>query len=324
MTPELGRLERVELRNAWANEATHFTPWLAQAENRALLGQTIGIDLELEATERNVGPFSADILCKDTATDSWVLIENQLERTDHKHLGQLITYAAGLQAVTIVWIATPFTDEHRATLDWLNQITDDRFNFFGLEVELLRIGNSLMAPQFNIVSKPNNGSKTVTAGAARVEREGLTEAKQLQLDFWTHFCEYVRSRESVIRPRAPRPQHWMNMSVGRSGFRLTAIASVWNSEAAVFDSGEIRAELDINHENAKEYFQILESNKSQIEAELGYPLSWHNPEDANSCRAYIRKSVKLADRGEWENQFAWLQKHLEDLHRVLGPRIRAL
>ncbi|HNQ15478.1 MAG TPA: hypothetical protein PKM58_07940, partial [Pyrinomonadaceae bacterium] len=129
-------MKRVNARDVWANEASHFTPWLAEAENLQLLGETIGIELELEAQEKNVGPFRADILCRDTATNDWVLIENQLERTDHTHLGQLITYASGLKAVTIVWIANPFIEEHRAALDWLNAITDQRFNFFGLEVEL--------------------------------------------------------------------------------------------------------------------------------------------------------------------------------------------
>src|SRR5256885_2050308 len=135
----LGRLQRVDLREVWLSESSGFTPWLAQQENMKLLGETIGIDLECEAQEKEVGPFRADILCKDTATDSWVLIENQLERTDHGHLGQLLTYAAGLEAVTIVWVAREFTDEHRAALDWLNEITGQKFNFFGLEIELWRI-----------------------------------------------------------------------------------------------------------------------------------------------------------------------------------------
>src|SRR5882672_9937256 len=116
-TPNLGRLRKVDLREAWSSENSDFTPWLAQEENLKLLGEAIGIELELEWQEKDVGPFRADILCKDTATDDWVLIENQLERTDHCHLGQLITYAAGLNAVTIVWIAERFTQEHRAALD---------------------------------------------------------------------------------------------------------------------------------------------------------------------------------------------------------------
>src|SRR5437867_10700355 len=177
-TKDLGRLQKVNLREAWTSESSDFTPWLAQEGNLQLLGETIGIELELASQEKDVGPFRADILCKDTATGNWVLIENQLERTDHTHLGQLLTYAAGLQAVTIVWVARSFTEEHRATLDWLNEITDDRFNFFALEIELWRIGDSPVAPKFNVVSKPNDWSKAVAAGAAQVEKESLTEMKR--------------------------------------------------------------------------------------------------------------------------------------------------
>jgi hypothetical protein len=150
----LGRLEQIDLRSAWNNESTDFTPWLAEQENLELLGKAIGLELELEAREKYVGPFRADILCKDIGSGSWVLVENQLEQTDHSHLGQLLTYAAGLQAVTIVWIAARFTDEHRAALDWLNAVTSETINIFGLEIELWRIGNSAMAPKFNVVSKP--------------------------------------------------------------------------------------------------------------------------------------------------------------------------
>lgn len=114
---DLGRLERVDLRDIWKSESADFTPWLARSENLVILGDTIGFELELEAQERNIGSFRADILCKDLQTGNWVLIENQLERTDHAHLGQLLVYASGLEAVTIIWIACQFTDEHRATLD---------------------------------------------------------------------------------------------------------------------------------------------------------------------------------------------------------------
>ena len=154
MSKQLGRLKKVELREGWVSEAADFTPWLAQDDNLALLGETIGIELELESQEKEVGPFRADILCKDTTTDQWVLIENQLERTDHTHLGQLLTYASGLNAVSIVWIAERFTEEHRATLDWLNEHTDEKINLFGLEIELWQIGDSAIAPKFNVVCHP--------------------------------------------------------------------------------------------------------------------------------------------------------------------------
>ncbi len=139
MTQQLGKLERIsDLRRIWESEATHFTPWLAREDNLALLADTIGLDLELEAQEKSVGPFRADILCRETANNSWVLIENQLDKTDHNHLGQLLTYAAGLNAATIVWIAKRFTDEHQATLEWLNEVTGDEINLFGLEIKLWR------------------------------------------------------------------------------------------------------------------------------------------------------------------------------------------
>ena len=179
----LGRLETVDLREIWTTESGGFTPWLAREENIALLGEAIGLELEVEGQEENVGPFRADILCKDTITDTWVLVENQLERTDHCHLGQLLTYAAGLQAVTIVWIARQFTEEHRATLDWLNEITDDRFNFFGLEIELWRIGESPVSPKFNVVSKPNDWTKTVSTAAKRIETGELSDTRQTQLQY---------------------------------------------------------------------------------------------------------------------------------------------
>ena len=182
----LGRLERVELRKEWKTEAQDFTPWLTQPENLAVLSQTLNMDLETAGQEESVGQFRADILCRNTLDDSWALIENQLERTDHTHLGQLLTYAAGLQTVTVIWVASTFTDEHRAALDWLNEITDERFRFFGLEIELWRIGDSLAAPKFNIVSKPNEWTRSVSKASRHRRSTDLTERNlaivQMRLD----------------------------------------------------------------------------------------------------------------------------------------------
>lgn len=324
MPSQLGRLERVDARVVWANEATHFTPWLAQQENLALLGDAIGIELELEATEKSVGPFSADILCKDTADGNWVLIENQLERTDHKHLGQLITYASGLKAVTIVWIANPFTSEHRSALDWLNEITDSRFNFFGLEVELWRIGDSQVAPKFNVIAKPNDWSKTVSEGVSRVESEALTETKELQLEYWSKFKEYADTNSKLIRATKPRPQHWMNMSLGRSGFNITAIASLWNAETESYSTGEIRAQVEIHNKDAKQHFERLHAQHEEIDAELPFAIRWVNDPNKVSCKIVTSQSVDLYNRDDWQNQFEWLLDKLEVMHRVFANRVRAL
>jgi len=320
-TRSLGRLEKVELREAWLSESGEFTPWLAQEDNLSLLGETIGIELELEAQEKDVGPFRADILCKDTATDSWVLIENQLERTDHNHLGQLLTYAAGLNAVTIVWIARRFTDEHRAALDWLNEHTDEKINLFGLEVELWRIGDSPVAPKFNVICQANDWSRTVQKAATGAD--GISENRQGQLNFWTAFREYLEGRGSVIRCQKPFPQHWMNHPLGRSGIHLTSIASLWNSETGL-KGPELRAELYLENPNAKQDFAALEKQKDVIEKALGFPMKWHNPEDKKACRLSIRRDADFLDESLWPQHFEWLREQLETMYRVFKPMVKDL
>ena len=178
---KLGRLMQVIVRTVWVNEATDFTPWLAQKENLDVLGETLELSLEPASVETEVGSFRADIVCTDTDTESMVLIENQLESTDHRHLGQLLTYAAGLQAVTTIWIATQIKDEHHATLDWLNAISPDQYRFFGLEIELWRIGDSPVAPRSNIVSMPNDWSRSIASIAASKEK---SETKLKQMEYW--------------------------------------------------------------------------------------------------------------------------------------------
>ncbi|MBN1663093.1 MAG: DUF4268 domain-containing protein [Deltaproteobacteria bacterium] len=320
-TKSLGRLTKVELREAWTSESSDFTPWLAQEENLKLLGETIGIELELEAQEKDVGPFRADILCKDTATDNWVLIENQLARTDHSHLGQLLTYAAGLNAVTIAWIAERFTAEHRATLDWLNERTDEKINLFGLEIELWRIADSPIAPKFNIISQPNDWSRTVQKAAAG---EGTVSVhKQLRLKFWSAFRQYMETAGSFVRCQKPSPQHWMNHAIGRSGVHLDSIVSLWNSETGL-KGPEVRTELYLDGPNAKPEFSVLEKQKESIEKALGFTLTWHNPENKAACRLYTRRNADFTNEARWPELFEWLRTHLETMHKVFAPIVKNL
>jgi hypothetical protein len=321
---QLGRLEKVDLRDVWPNEAKDFTPWLALESNIALLGEALGMELEIEAQEKGVGPFCADILCKDVATDRWVLVENQLERTNHVHLGQLLTYAAGLEAVTIVWLAAHFTEEHRAALDWLNDITEERFNFFGLEVELWKIGGSAIAPKFNVVSKPNDWTRTIHEAATQLGGNSLSATKRLQLDFWTKFRQFADERGSVIRPTKPFPQHWMSMSIGRSGFHLTAVCSFWRTAPDRFAPHEIRAEFICDGRGAKEYFGRLHVLRNDIEREFGEPLCWHNPPDVKSWKAYVLKPTDVSDVERWPECHHWLLTKLERLRDVFAPRVKML
>lgn len=314
----LGRLERVDLRDVWTNEAASFTPWLARPENLGVLADTLGIDLELEAQEKEVGPFRADILCKDVGTDHWVLIENQLERTDHGHLGQLLTYASGLEAVTIVWIAARFTEEHRSTLDWLNKITDESFRFFGLEVELWRIGGSPAAPKFNIVSKPNDWSHSVAQAARAIDDAELSETRITQREYWAALNPVLNALGGPISGnRKPQPQSWMNYRIGRSGFRLGAVM--------IRPKNQIRAELYISGDHAKAFLRLLKTQKDAIEREIGYPLEWEELPSRRDCRisSYLN-DVDPEDDADWPRQHEWLAKRLNDMHRVFARRVGEL
>ena len=159
MKKPLSKLERVPLREAWKHEANDFTPWLAEEDNLNTLADALGLpDLELVATEHWVGEFKLDILC--TSGDDQVIIENQLEKTNHTHLGQILTYAAGTGAKKVIWVAESFRPEHVAALDFLNQNTTEELSFFAVEVELWRIGDSPLAPKFEVVAKPNDWAKS--------------------------------------------------------------------------------------------------------------------------------------------------------------------
>lgn len=320
-TPSLGRLQKVELREAWLSEPGDFTPWLAQEENLSLLGEAIGMELELESQEKDVGPFRADILCKDTATDNWVLIENQLERTDHTHLGQLLTYAAGLKAVTIVWIAQRFTDEHRATLDWLNERTDKTINFFGLEIELWKIADSPIAPKFNIKSQPNGWSQTVQQAAAASTE--VSSIKQFQLRFWTAYKQYMEDKGSFVRCQKPLPQNWTNHAIGRTGVHLSATVSQWNFETGA-KGPETRAVLYLDGPNAKTEFAALAAQKETLERSLGFPLTWYNPDNKAACSIYTKQNEDFQNEAQWPQQFEWLRQRMEAMHKVFAPVVRNL
>lgn len=317
--PELGRLERVDLRKVWQDEAGHFSPWLARPENLSLLGQELGITLELEATERDVGPFRADLLCKDADTDRWVIIENQLERTDHSHLGQLLTYAAGLEASTIVWLSPRFTEEHRAALDWLNEITHEAISFFGVQIELWQIGSSPPAPKFNIVCKPNDWTKAVQEGANKV---GLSPKRQLQLEFWSAFRNSLNGHPT-LRCTKPSAGHSMSHPLGRAGFRFSSVASFWDAETNTFQ-GILRAELVIDNEHSRYFFEKLGAERPEIERQFGGPLVWNSAPDVRMARIYVRRLADLEDKVAWPEYFRWLSDNLERLQKVFVDRVKRL
>ncbi len=283
-----------------------------------MLGDTVGLDLECEAVEKDVGPFRADILCRETGSNSLVLIENQVERTDHTHLGQLLTYAAGLNTVTIVWIAKRFTDEHRAALDWLNEITGDEISFFGLEIELWRIGDSPIAPKFNVVSKPNEWTKRPSRTTAVEDKVNSSPTRQLQLEYWQHFRDFVLENSSVMRPQKPSPCHWMNFSLGSSKAFPSALLNT--------QSGLISVCLQINKgDDRLAIFNLLMQEKDIVEAEIGSELVWEEKPEKKSSHIILRNAeFDPKDKTCWPNAHQWMLETLEKFRAVFGSKIKSI
>jgi hypothetical protein len=311
--PKLGILQAVDPRSMWRDEAAHFTPWLAQPENIQRLGQAIGLELEVEHAEMAVGPFAADILARDSATGDYVIIENQLARTNHDHLGKAITYAAVLGASTIVWVAPAFTDEHRKALDWLNDNSVDTLSFFGVQVELWAIDESNPAVRFNVVSRPTELVRRATLQAAG----DLTPTRRLQLEWWTAFRDALVSAKALPSTQTPRPQYWYNMALGRTGYFLSATANVDDQRIG------IRLYLMNRFGGDAGLAQLMES-RSEIERELGQPLVWNPNPEASDKVVVLQREADIRVKERWAEYLQWMVQSTVNMRGVFAPRVRGL
>lgn len=313
---KLSKVSKVDLRSCWQNEANDFTPWLASEENIALLADALGMnELEVKAQEEHVGPFRADILCIDPGTDKYVLIENQLEKTDHSHLGQILTYAAGLEAVTIIWIAERFTEEHRAAIDWLNSITDKEFNFFGVEIELIKIGDSPAAPIFNVIAKPNGWSKDVKS--SQTTREGRSEGESFKYDFWNAFIEYMNNNPSkYFRTQSASYSHWMNVAIGKSFVHIALLLNTREKKVTI--------QLYIWDDAEKKYFDELVKHKEKAEEAIGQKLAWRRLEGKKASTIDLYKSCDLTNPAAHEEIFAWYKEYTEKFISFFKPILKNL
>lgn len=311
---KIGKLEKVDIRKLWQGEASDFTPWLAKEENIAILSDTINIELEVVEQEKNVGPFRADILCQSTVDSHYVLIENQLEKTDHTHLGQIITYAAGLDAVTIIWIAKNFTEEHRAAIDWLNRITDNTLNFFGIEIEAYKIGESDPAPLFQIIAKPNNWSKAVKSGT---QTQGLTETKALNLEYWTAMKQYFEEKGTFLKHQKPQAQHWSSFALGKTNIYMAAVVGTWE--------GFIKVEFYINTDDSKVLFNRLREKYYEDSLEkLDKNIQWEELPDYKLSKVVLRINEDPKNKQDWPKQHQWLMETLEKFDKFFRPKIKQL
>ncbi len=309
---KLGRIERIPIRDFWKHEAADFTPWLE--ENIGQLGEVLGMDLEVVDREAQVGGFSLDLLAKDLSTGSPVIIENQLEPTDHKHLGQLLTYAAGKDAAVIIWIAQDFREEHRAAMDFLNARTGEDTEFFGVRVELWKIDDSLPAAHFDLVVAPNEWSKR-SASAARLSHSGREETYR---QFWQPLVDALREKHQLTKARQGPKFNFFQFSSGLNGVLYGAAFGHKKRIRVeiVMDSGDRRRN--------KERFDRLEAQKEEIESDLG-ELSWQRMPDKDlSCIVAHRDGSVDSSEEDLEEIRQWMIERLLDFQRVFGQRLADL
>lgn len=288
----LGTLKKItDLRSIWPHEALNFTPWVA--ENVDLLADAVGLDITVDETESSVGDFNVDIYASETGTDRKIIIENQLEDTDHDHLGKLITYASGKGADVVIWVVKHAREEHKAAVEWLNNHTDDKIGFFLCEIKLFQIGDSQIAPAFTVVERPNDWTKEIRKKAS------ANPTQQQRLEYWQAFNDYAFTDANfsrIFNKRKPTTDHWMDFSIGSSACHI-AVSQIQKRKA-------VDVELYINDD--KELFKSLFAHKDEIEKNMEMELEWKELPERKASRILIEKTVDLDDRATWPEQFDYI------------------
>ena len=310
--PTFGRLRRLDPRQAWPHEALNFTPWLA--EHIEHLGELLGMELEVEEREAKVGEFSLDILARDLGSDRCVAIENQLEATDHLHLGQLITYAAGVEADVVIWISRHIREEHRQALDWLNRGHEGATEYFGVVVELLQIDDSHPAPNFRLVASPNDWSRKPSRGSGSGE---VTGKRLLYRDYFQELIDELREEHRFTNAKAGQPQNWYSFTSGTRGFSYGANFA-WDERVRV----ELYIDLQDGGANDAA-FAALQEGKDEIEAAFGEQLSWEQLEGKRACRIATYTDGSIEDPvDQLAAHKSWMIDRLLRLRSVFGPHLR--
>lgn len=273
---ELGKLEKIELREVWRHEALDFTKWLARKENIALLSKEIGIDIEVIETEMSVGRYNVDIYARDTESNKKIVIENQLENTNHDHLGKMLVYAAGLDADIAIWIVKDVNEEHRQAVEWLNDNSFEKINIFLVKVELWQIDNSPIAPKFQVICEPNNWAKVLK----QQSKENVSDLELKQMEYWQGFVDYAKSKDKTYISQRPSIYNWYVIRIGSSDYKIKLVHSV--------NSDMIRCQLEIFND---EIYKKLEQYRAEIDNKIN-GLEWEYLEDRKVNRISCNNSSK--------------------------------
>ena len=273
---ELGKLEKIELREVWRHEALDFTRWLARKENIALLSKEIGIDIDVIETEMSVGRYNVDIYARDTESNKKIVIENQLENTNHDHLGKMLVYAAGLDADIAIWIVKDVNEEHRQAVEWLNDNSFEKINIFLVKVELWQIDNSPIAPKFQVICEPNNWAKVLK----QQSKENVSDLELKQMEYWQGFVDYAKSKDKTYISQRPSIYNWYVIRIGSSDYKIKLVHSV--------NSDMIRCQLEIFND---EIYKKLEQYRTEIDNKIN-GLEWEYLEDRKVNRISCNNSSK--------------------------------
>lgn len=271
MKLELGKLTEVNIRELWRHEQYDFSEWLSKDENLEMLSDEIGLTLTDLSKEVFVGSYRCDLVAKDETTGIKVIIENQLEPTNHDHLGKIITYASGLDANVIIWIVKEAREEHRSAIEWLNNNTNKDISFFLMEIRAYKIEDSLPAPKFVIIEKPNDFVKTANAS---INNRELSKSQAERLTFWNRFNEVLISKNKPFNVRKATTDHWYDVALGTSEAHI--------SITLVNKMNSIGIEVYIN--GNKELFDKLYSEAEAIQDELGFRMDWQRLDNKKASR----------------------------------------
>lgn len=291
---QLGKLEKVDLRKIWEHEAKDFSSWLAEDANLALLSEELGIDIEVIGTEASSGRFRVDILAKEANTGEYIIIENQLESTNHDHLGKVITYAAGYNAKYIIWVVKDVLPEHHKAIEWLNEHLDDSISCFLVKIEVWQIGDSNPAPRFEVVSIKNDWFSSLKQSASSAN---LSTNELKQQEFWTQLRDNFKTRDSNIRIQSPRAQHWLNFSMGST---LCHTYLTINSKDNSIGCGLWTYN--------KEFFSFLQERENQIKGEITTDFFFWEANKSAGVRAILNVG-DVYDQSQFSASFDWLYRN---------------
>jgi hypothetical protein len=312
----LSRLHRVaNPRDVWTSESGDFTPWLA--ENLDVLADALGMTFTLVGTEVPVGEFRLDIHAVDDEGRA-VIIENQLERTDHSHLGQCLVYASGLEASTVIWVAPAFRDDFRRAFDWLNERTDLGVSFFGVEISVVQIGgHGPQAPVFDVVARPNDWQKTVKGGAGMTQLAGsaISPLNAKRQEFFAEvFAEVVAQRPAIRQPARSR-SNWVSFASGPFGYWAISFTS----------DGQLRVEAYLDTQDKvvnKRLFDQFHDERNAWEDAVGQPLRWERLDEKRASRIAAYHDVDLDDAGARATVKNWAADAVIRMVGALNEQLR--